>query len=168
MPPRGNFDDVIRQQQARAKDDTMYRRLKMQEQIMEPLPKNRPQVLMEPDMQEYDYPETRKYDYTKKYGPAPTPPAQPPEVVPKYKGAMNASMSDEEMAAIKSQSIDMDAEDARAAMNTPSGITKTIMDMLMYSSPLASFNTVRRSLTPPAREPITSDDYGPGGKYEGM
>jgi hypothetical protein len=65
MPVHGNFDKIIHQQLARAKENSKYKMLKRLEQSMEPLPKNRPRVLMEEDKKEYDYPETRKYNYVR-------------------------------------------------------------------------------------------------------
>jgi hypothetical protein len=65
MPVHGNFDKIIHQQLARSKENSKFKQLKRLEQSMEPLPKNRPRVLMEPDKMEYDYPETRKYNYVR-------------------------------------------------------------------------------------------------------
>jgi hypothetical protein len=68
MPPRGNFDKIIAEQYARYKDRGGNKAERI-ERSMEPLPKNRPRVLMEPDKQEWDYPETRKYNYVRPNSP---------------------------------------------------------------------------------------------------
>lgn len=70
MPaPKGNFDKIISQQVARGKENSKLKRLKRLEESMEPLPKKRPRVLMEKDKMEYDYPETRKYNYVRPNSP---------------------------------------------------------------------------------------------------
>lgn len=65
---RPDLTKVAKQQRARAKERGPARLKELQES-MEPLPKNRPRVLMEPDKQEYDYPETRKYNYVRPNSP---------------------------------------------------------------------------------------------------